>query len=139
MKHPSIHVDGRDPDIFCKASGVKVRTLQQGIAYRVMSVQAVMTGIAWHVMGCGHPVTGPEFFNPFPHFNHIACHLVSQDQWDLITTVPLHDVAPAYPADNDLHEQLARPYFRHRHLFDADVRIAVIHEDFHGFVPCFKS
>ena len=90
-----------------------------------------MTCITGDMMGNGYPVLFLEFLDAITHGNHISAHLMPKDQGYFVAPVPLHDIASAYSACDELHQLLTRADFVDRHLLEAHVFIAVIHGHFH--------
>jgi hypothetical protein len=80
-----------------------------------------------------NPMTFLPLPDVFTGFDDFTGQFVPQHQRSTFDTIPLHEVAAADAAGNNLYEDVVIAYVRNRLLFEADVAIVVIHADIHRF------
>src|SRR4030043_320638 len=86
-----IHIDLGDTDIFRKTSRIKF-SRPKGITNRVITIQAVVTGIAGDMVGDIDPITNSVLIHPFSNFNNFSCNLMSKNTRRFFDPVPLHHI-----------------------------------------------
>jgi hypothetical protein len=99
----------------------------KGVANRMMAAMAVMTGVAWDVVGDKDPVADLVLIHVLSDLDDVARYLVTQDARGLLDPIPFHDIGAAYAARYDLDEELVRADLRHWHVLDTDIRVTVVH------------
>src|SRR3972149_3735219 len=86
-----------------------------------------MTGITWHVVGCGYPVADFVLSNTLTNLRNLTCNFMTKDKRRLMNPVPFHDITTADPTRHDLHKHFTGADLRNWHLFNPDIPVVVIH------------
>src|SRR4030043_1010349 len=102
-----LHIDLGDTDIFRKTSRIKV-SRPQGITNRVITIQAVVTGIAGDMVGNKDPISDLILIHPFSNFNTLSCNLMAKHPGRFLNPIPFHDIAATDTAGQNLNQQFTR-------------------------------
>jgi hypothetical protein len=102
-KHPSVHIDPWDTDIFGEASWVEIGT-PQSVTNRVVTVQTVMAGITGDVMRDEDSITDVITIHTIPNLYDLSCDLMAEHPGRLFDAVPLHDITPADATGHHLNQ-----------------------------------
>jgi hypothetical protein len=103
----------------------------------MMAIQTIITGITGHMMGGGHPVPDPIFFDLPAYGHNLPGDLMPKNQRGLVYPVPFDDITAADPAGFYSDQHFFGPDGWFGHLLNSYVLIIVIHGHAHDGYPHF--
>jgi hypothetical protein len=130
-KGPQIDIDFGDADELSKTAGVEVGRAQH-VANGLVTSAAVPALTAGYMMGGKHAVADVEVLNALPHFDNLACDLMTQHQRRFLDAIPFHEIAAANPAGANANQQLSGSNPGNGHTLEANVSVVIVHRDAHG-------
>src|SRR3989338_3623988 len=92
----------------------------------MMTYKAIVAGVARNMMRDKNPVPFFEFLNALAYLDDLSAQLMPKNKRRLLDTIPLHHIAAANAAGNDLYEEFAVTYLRDRPLFKPNIVVIVI-------------
>jgi hypothetical protein len=104
----------------------------QHVAHGLVAGTAITTLAARNVMRNEDPVTDMKPGHTRPDFDHFTGDFVAQYERGFLDTVPLHEIAAAYAAGVNPHQQFFKTDFGNGHFGKAHVSIVMIHSYAHG-------
>src|SRR3989338_11690428 len=92
----------------------------------MMTYETVVASIARNMMGNKNPVPFFIFGHTLSNLNNLSAQFMPQNKRRLFNAIPLHDIATADTAGNDLDKEFTVACFRNRPLFKPNIVVVVI-------------
>jgi hypothetical protein len=124
-------MDDRDPEILGEPSRIEIGA-PEGVAQRMVATQTITAGVTRDVVGYKDPVAHAVTGDSFTHFDDLSRDFVAEDARCLLDPVPLHHVASANAALQDLDQHLARTDLRGWDFFQSHITVVIVDGHSHG-------
>jgi hypothetical protein len=104
-EYAAIDVDAGNPEILSEPAGIEVGGLKR-LTTAMMIAQAVVTGVARHMVGHRDAVPDTVVRDIGTHFNYFTGNLMTEDQGRTVKAVPFHAIGTAQAAGLDANQYL---------------------------------